>query len=370
MENINYDENNFSAQDFLKQMAIAQQMMAERPQKKSESVFTTKTSTPYALEDMLALRDRIGNASRDLDRDLAKRETFMYSLANALSQMPQQEGPGSWVSALGRGFGAGYAGRTNALVDRAQKRYQAEMKDIEERAALDKMMGSRETSSQHTDLGYTPMEYSTNKDDKTQKPEVYDFTPAELPSEKTSWGEWENQGVLRVDPNTGARTLIGAGINKATEGANLEGVSAMGANQTAYAETFTTRRIKEIADAAGGQRGIDTMPEITFKGGPELSANNMSSKRFAEAVRNRAYNAADQIIKANPNATITREELANAFINDFNHKIRKEYRVVEPLEIRANKNQRSVSPIVGEIVDGIRFLGYDENGKMILEEVE
>lgn len=165
MENINYDENNFSAQDYLKQMAIAQQMMAERPQKKSESVFTTKTSTPYALEDMLALRDRIGNASRDLDRDLAKRETFMYSLANALSQMPQQEGPGSWVSALGRGFGAGYAGRTNALVDRAQKRYQAEMKDIEERAALDKMMGDKDITSQQTTMEYT----ETPKKDKKEK---------------------------------------------------------------------------------------------------------------------------------------------------------------------------------------------------------
>lgn len=161
MENINYDENNFSAQDFLKQMAIAQQMQAMRPYKTRQDVFSSKSSTPYALEDILALRDRIGNASRDLDRDLAKRETFMYSLANALSQMPQQEGPGSWVSALGRGFGAGYTGRTNALVDRAQKRYQAEMKDIEERAALDKMMGDKETSSQSTNIGYEPMEAGT-----------------------------------------------------------------------------------------------------------------------------------------------------------------------------------------------------------------
>lgn len=95
-------------------------------------------TTPYARPDIIANRDRIGTATRELDDALKARETLGYTLANALAGVPQQEGYGSWLSDFARGFGSGATMRTNAQVDRAQKRYNAQMKDLAEILAYDK----------------------------------------------------------------------------------------------------------------------------------------------------------------------------------------------------------------------------------------
>jgi hypothetical protein len=217
---------------------------------------------------------------------------------------------------------------------------------------------------------YDQMPYGTAGGKGTgtqQKPKNYDFTSPEMPTKPAEWGELEIQATGRVNPETGVRTGGGMLANLVAERTNPEGLDAMSANQTAYAKTFTTDRIAEIAQAAGGSRGIDTMPEVTLKGGPELSANNMNSRRYSEAVQNRAWDLADQIIKANPNATITREELANAFINDFNHSLRKDFRVVQPIQgKRATKQGQGYQP--GQIVqakDGKlwKFKGGDQSDK-------
>jgi hypothetical protein len=217
---------------------------------------------------------------------------------------------------------------------------------------------------------YDQMPYGTAGGEGTgtqQKPKNYDFTSPEMPTKPAEWGELEIQATGRVNPETGVRTGGGMLANLVAERTNPEGLDAMSANQTAYAKTFTTDRIAEIAQAAGGSRGIDTMPEVTLKGGPELSANNMNSRRYSEAVQNRAWDLADQIIKANPNATITREELANAFINDFNHSLRKDFRVVQPIQgKRATKQGQGYQP--GQIVqakDGKlwKFKGGDQSDK-------
>ena len=105
----------------------------------------------------------------------------------------------------------------------------------------------------------------------------------------------------------------------------------MQANQNAYTNTFTVPKITQLAKQTGGSRGIDTIPEINIKGGPELSAETMDSDTFVRAVKDQAWQAADQIVKANPNANITREELANAFINNFNHGIEQKYRIVSKI---------------------------------------
>ena len=69
----------------------------------------------------------------------------------------------------------------------------------------------------------------------------------------------------------------------------------------------------------------------------------MNATEFANSVKDQSWDIADQIIKANPNATITREELANALINNFNHRIRKEYRVVQGFNI-PQTTQRIAQP--------------------------
>jgi hypothetical protein len=145
------------------------QAMATRPQKTSALTTTSAVQTPYALDDLLAMRDKIGSSTERLNEALKARETLGYSLASALGAIPQQQGAGSWLSDLARGFGAGATARTNAAIDRAQKVYEAEMKDLANRAALDKAMGDIKNQVQEQEMGYTPMEYGTNGKGTTEQ---------------------------------------------------------------------------------------------------------------------------------------------------------------------------------------------------------
>ena len=117
-----------------------------------------QVTTPYARPDMIANRDRIGTATRELDDALKARETLGYTLANSLANVPQQQGYGSWLSDLVRGFGSGATMRTNAQVDRAQKKHDADMKDLAQILAYDKAMGG----TVETDLGYMYPESNNN----------------------------------------------------------------------------------------------------------------------------------------------------------------------------------------------------------------
>ena len=137
--------------------------IATRPQKESVVTTTTSTSTPRALANMIANRDRIGQATRDLDEALKARETAGYSIANALMAMPEQQGYGSWLGNAARVFGAGLAAPTNAQVDRAQKKYEAEMKDLAEILAYDKAMGETQTQHQEQRMDYKDMPYASGK---------------------------------------------------------------------------------------------------------------------------------------------------------------------------------------------------------------
>lgn len=341
-------------------MAYAISAMAMRPQKTVEM--------PLERDDMGLARDLIGAATYRLDQGLKPRESYFNSLGAALAATPQQQGPGSWVSAFARGLGSGITARTNALTDRVQKTYEAQMKDLATRLAYDSAMGKI--------YDYDQMPYGTASGKGAgaqQKPKSYDFSAPTMPKNPAQWGELEIQATGRVNPETGVRTGGGMLANFIAERKNPEGLDAMSANQTAYAKTFTTDRIAEIAQAAGGSRGIDTMPEVTLKGGPELSANNMNSRRYSEAVQNRAWDIADQIIKANPDATITREELANAFINDFNHSLREDFRVVQP--IQGKREPKGQQYEAGQIVYSKdkklwKFKGGDQYDKNNWEELK
>lgn len=325
--------------------AQALQAIAMRPQKTSATTTTTSTSTPRALADMIARRDTIGQATKDLDEALKARETAGYSIANALMAMPEQQGYGSWLGNAARVFGAGLATPMNAQVDRAQKRYEAQMKDLSEILAYDKAMGEIQTQTQRQEMGYTPMEYGTaggkgagGAGQEAAEPEVYDFTPPVMPEKPVEWSDIDIQGQ-RADPETGVPSVAGLIAKYTGLAISPEGRYSKNANQNAYTKSFTVPAITKVAKAAGGSRGIDTMPEVNIKGGPELSSSNMNATEFANAVKDQAWDIADQIIKANPNATISREELANALINNFNHRIRKEYRVVQGFNVPQTTQQ-------------------------------
>lgn len=331
-------------QDIMNLFGNIAEAIATRPQKSSVYTDSVSENRPYALDDLIKRRDSVGASAKELDEILKMRETPGYTIANALANVPQQQGAGSWLTDFARSFGGGMSAPLNAYIDRAMQKRKSDLEDLDTILKYDKEMGGTTRQRQSQSIGYENMPYSGGKGGagttEQIKPKVYDFSDAQLPEQPVSWGELDIQGYNRVDPETGIRTPLGGVLNYINEKVNPQGHDAMTANQTAYAEEFTTDRIAEVAKATGGNRGIDTMPEVTLKGGPELAATNMSSRKFAEAVRNRAWDAADQIIKANPNATITREELANAFINNFNHKVRFEYRVVRPFGVREDNNAK------------------------------
>lgn len=115
-------------------------------------------TTPYSRENMIASRNKIGEASRMLDEALKSRENFGYSLASALSNIPQQQGYGSWLGDFARAFGGGYVTPTNLFVDRALRGYTNQMKDLESILKFDKEMGG----TVETDLGYMYPESNNN----------------------------------------------------------------------------------------------------------------------------------------------------------------------------------------------------------------
>ena len=134
--------------------------MATRPQKSTVNTSTQTITSPYALDDMLARREKIGLATKALDEALKEREGFGYNMASALSGIPQQQGYGTWLGDFARAFGAGFSGATNARTDRALKRYNNEMKDLETILKFDKEMGSSQNSVQSQKIGYDDMPYA------------------------------------------------------------------------------------------------------------------------------------------------------------------------------------------------------------------
>lgn len=140
-------------------MANALTMLATRPQKSLVRTNNVSTSTPYALENMIANRDRIGQATRDYDDALKLRETTAFSLANALAAIPQQQGYGSWLSDFARAFGGGMSVPFNARVDRATQNYENQMKDLATILAYDTAMGNKTTSNQTQSTTYEQLPY-------------------------------------------------------------------------------------------------------------------------------------------------------------------------------------------------------------------
>lgn len=323
--------------------------IASRPQKQTQ----VTTTAPVEFADMLARRNQIGAERAMLNEALKQRETFGYGLANALASMPAQQGAGSWLGDFARGFGSAFNARANAAIDRAKQDYETAQADLATALAFDKAMGD----VQQQNIGYTDVPYVKGNTRTTTGGSVgvgnvmqnVDISNAPLPEKPNTWGETTLQSYA-TDPDTGVRTKTGVLARKTLEYTNPEGINTYQANANSYAKTFTVPNLTRIANAAGGGRGIDTIPEINIKGGPELTGTDKDSKTFINAVQDQAWDIADQIIKANPSATISREELANAFLNNFNHSIRPEYRVVgqlaqgEKRTVQTPTQEQSVSP--------------------------
>lgn len=137
--------------------AAALAAYAMRPQKAHTYTTTYGGETPYALDDMIANRNKIRQASEALDNALKIRESIPYSLANALAAIPQQQGAGSWLTDFARAFGGGMVGPMNMYADRAQQAHENEMKDLAAILEYDKAMGKNTVQTQEQNIDYDEM---------------------------------------------------------------------------------------------------------------------------------------------------------------------------------------------------------------------
>lgn len=137
--------------------AAALAAYAMRPQKAHTYTTTYGGETPYALDDMIANRNKIRQASEALDNALKIRESTPYSLANALAAIPQQQGAGSWLTDFARAFGGGMVGPMNMYADRAQQAHENEMKDLAAILEYDKAMGKNTVQTQEQNIDYDEM---------------------------------------------------------------------------------------------------------------------------------------------------------------------------------------------------------------------
>jgi hypothetical protein len=269
----------------------ALQALAMRPQKTSATTTTTSTSTPYALEDLVATRNRIGESTKALDDALKARETFGYTLANALASAPQQQGAGSWLSDFARGFGSGMSARTNAAVDRAQKKYEAEMKDLADILAFDKAMGETTTQTQNQVIGYTPMEYGTAggktvaqggpdqvvKNIATATGEGMD--PEEFIKQYNTGGFIES-GASDVDARDNP-TLAARFIRSAVAPINTGARSALAQNMT---DKIIGPKVQNMIQNMGGARGADTLREVSTRIGPLAQITSLGTQEQLGAI--------------------------------------------------------------------------------------
>jgi hypothetical protein len=147
-------------------LADAISAYATRPQKARVKTWTTSSEVPFARQNMIENRDKVRQASQALNDALKIRETTAYSLANALANIPQQQGAGSWLTDFARAFGGGMVNPMNMYADRAQQAHENEMKDLEMILDYDKAMGGTTTQNQEQNIGYDDLPWSGGGKDK------------------------------------------------------------------------------------------------------------------------------------------------------------------------------------------------------------
>lgn len=134
----------------------AKETQANRP------IQTSQKSKPLEYNDMLKRRNQIGAERAALANALKQRENFGYGFANALSQMPAQQGYGSWLGDFARGFGLAYNARTNSEISRAEQDYERAQRDLADALMYNKAMGEEQI------IGYTPFATGTKSQTKTK----------------------------------------------------------------------------------------------------------------------------------------------------------------------------------------------------------
>jgi len=338
--------------------------IATRPQKTYQEV----VNTPYALADLEEARNQIGLSTQNLNEVLKGREKLGYSLANTLANMPQQQGYGSWLTDFARGFGMGASAPANARMAREQQIYDAQMKDLANRLAFDKAMGEKQVSTMKygpetvAQIG-TGVRSSTTGAGKTPASQTVPFVS------QADWDYWiknwdegrpteksyrEQSGLGRYLSNQGVGKTSGSKQESAVRqdyetflGKNILMMARDTLKGTGPITDFEDRKYTKWISEAG--RDPVAMKDTFVRIVQDVSKKNAWSdeqKRFAYEQLGLLSNAEDLLP-----AQIEQDPL----------------RVKDLGQTPAQPQQQM--PAVGEVRNGVRFLGYNPDGSMKFEKV-
>ena len=269
----------------------ALQALAMRPQKTSARTFTTSTSTPRALEDMIMRRNLIGAQNQNLLNALKGRESFGYNVGSGLANLTPVQGYGDWgVNAL-RAFGGAMNRPTDAQIAREQAAQELAQKDLETALAYDKAMGETQTQQQTQEMGYTPMEYGTAgskgsgqggpdqivKNIATATGEGMD--PEEFIKQYNTGGFIES-GASDVDARDNP-TLAARFIRSAVAPINTGARSALAQNMT---DKIIGPKVQNMIQNMGGARGADTLREVSTRIGPLAQITSLGTQEQLGAI--------------------------------------------------------------------------------------
>lgn len=239
--------------------ASALEAQANRPVKTSQT--TTTTEKPLEYDDMLARRNQIGAERAALAKALEKRDNFGYRFANTLSQMPAQQGAGSWLSDFARAFGAAYNAKTDMRIDKAERDYEKAQRDLADALMYDKAMGTEAT--QKSTIGY-------NEEPESTTGSSVSGGIAVNPQKLTAGADW--LGMLKFDER---RKSAEAYRNESTWQRKLENATAFvgDADENAARDEFDRAKMIKLAEAR--QR---------LKGGGQIS--DFEDKKYSEDIAN------------------------------------------------------------------------------------
>lgn len=380
---MNQDYNDYESLASL--LAGVGQAIATRPQKTSAITRTTSTSTPRALEDMIMRRNMIGANNQNLLNALKGRETFGYNVGSGLANLAPVSGYGDWgVNAL-RAFGGAMNRPTDAQIAREQAAQELAQKDLETALAFDKAMGETQSQTQEQTIGYTPMEYAGGAGAKSRQEQAtgdsfggiqannfgrsVGYDPVENlpdygPIARAALSE-DQLGTFKYVP--GAQTLA--------KGLTEKQSTQLQSTWSDISDNILSGRVLDFVGKAGGIRVADTPAEQEFIFGPIRNYQNMSRSQLQAGLKQARNNfVATGLRKArNAGVDVSEDELKtwwnSAFSVPQGLETKTMYNITnKPQTVSTQGAGRNL--IVGEVRNGIRFLGYEPDGKPRFERVK
>lgn len=388
MADINYNDISIAA--VLGQLAQAQEAMATRPQKTYSRTATSSTSTPRALEDMVMRRGTIGTNNQRLLDALKKRETFGYNFGSGLANLAPVSGYGDWgVNAL-RAFGGAMTRPTDAEIAREQAARQMEAEDLKTALDFDKAMGETQNQIQEENVGYTEMPYTgvgakakqTSQGEGSGIANYLDLPDIDVDALNKKAGSWETNEYNPSDQNQSwaknfaYRTLrgeekeYGVALSKKTDRSNAF-------------EQFKTNAMQGMFDVLKVLRpatDTDVLVALSAAGADPLLSPETRDQRLTKTLNQELRKGGLGPVKNlrhwqdtvrhfqktgewNPQAALKQSAPAQ-----------KPQTNQGPMgammqSMGAPRGDRKM-PAIGEVRNGVRFLGLNEDGSMKFEKVQ